>query len=1013
METLLSLTLSGSALALLLLALGRALRGRLPSTVYYYAWLLVLLRFLLPLPGLIPTGPSTAVPTPAAQERLILHRDRGTALPEPAEEDWLPAAEGAASAPTAQEPAAPAAPAEAAAETPVEPPAPVAAPASRSFDWTSPRLWLGVWGLGGLLSLGWPVFSYLRFTRSLRRQCREPEDALLALYASLPGKKPALYTCAALKTPLMFGVLAPKIVLPAGISDPALWENILRHELTHYRRRDPLYKWFAAAVLALHWFNPLSWLIRRELNRACELSCDETLLRSMDRAQKQAYGETLLRMAASSALPAGVVATTFSTEKKNLKERLEQIMHYKKSKARVLAAVLALLLLCGCGAVAGPAEDAGTDAAIVTADTPEPAAEGGVVQVSDVDGLLAAIAPNTSIELAPGVYDLSTASNYGEESSSEYYSWNRLTGEAPNTPSYELEIRNVEGLSLRGAGREDTTIAAVPRHADVIRFVGCRDLTVSDLTAGHTEAPGICAGGVLRFDACNDVTVTACGLFGCGTVGVWAQDCTGLAVTDSRIYECSYAAVDISSCRDVLVQGCEIDRNGIKIEGANAVNLFSASNSDGFTVLNCQIHDNDAQKLLTASYTKNALFLSNLVEGNRIATCLFQLRQYPVTVDGCAFTNNDAPIWIHGNGVFPVDAAGDPLDAEALRAMEYREIDPASVQAAKPLSAAAEVPVGGSVTVSTVDELLAAIGPDRTIVLDGELFDLSTAADYGSFGGAYYYWRENVDGPELVISGVSGLTLRAAGDDPKATTLTAVPRYANVLRFEGCEKLSLVGFTVGHTEGPGECSGGVLDFQNCHEIDLEACRLYGCGILGVSCYACTGFQARDCEIYECSQGGVSMISTDGISFINCDIHDVPNPALRFFSCGDKRWNGAALIGDRFDLDAAGQPESLGPESNIYGAVGVFYYDTEKTEFTLHVGDSVTLNARVFPEERSDGALFTWSVSDGDALRLTPSADSQSCTLEALKAAPGGVTLTVECGGVTQEVMVYIAGTGIA
>ena len=50
MEALLSLTLSGSALTLLLLLLKKLLGGRLSSTVYYYAWLLVLLRFLLPLP---------------------------------------------------------------------------------------------------------------------------------------------------------------------------------------------------------------------------------------------------------------------------------------------------------------------------------------------------------------------------------------------------------------------------------------------------------------------------------------------------------------------------------------------------------------------------------------------------------------------------------------------------------------------------------------------------------------------------------------------------------------------------------------------------------------------------------------------------------------------------------------------------------------------------------------------------------------------------------------------------
>ena len=55
MKMLLYMTLGGSALALLLLALRYVFLRRMPSTVYYYAWLLVLLRFALPLPGLIPT----------------------------------------------------------------------------------------------------------------------------------------------------------------------------------------------------------------------------------------------------------------------------------------------------------------------------------------------------------------------------------------------------------------------------------------------------------------------------------------------------------------------------------------------------------------------------------------------------------------------------------------------------------------------------------------------------------------------------------------------------------------------------------------------------------------------------------------------------------------------------------------------------------------------------------------------------------------------------------------------
>ena len=104
MKTLLTLTLSGSALALLLLLLRRLLPRRMPSTVYYYAWLLVLLRFTLPLPGLIPVGHRAESPAPAvvrmsdtrasdAQPLVFSAPDaqpEGEAMPLPAQSEETP-----------------------------------------------------------------------------------------------------------------------------------------------------------------------------------------------------------------------------------------------------------------------------------------------------------------------------------------------------------------------------------------------------------------------------------------------------------------------------------------------------------------------------------------------------------------------------------------------------------------------------------------------------------------------------------------------------------------------------------------------------------------------------------------------------------------------------------------------------------------------------------------------------------------------------------------------------------
>ena len=913
MNTLLTLTLSGSALALLLLLLRYVFARRMPSTVYYYAWLLVLLRFVLPLPGL--------VPAPAAETAEPVFAAVSTPLPQTATTFDFPAAPNLGFVP-----AGGISPIDAKTETETTAPAPVqtTAPAVQkpAFDWRAPKLWLTLWAVGAGLCLAVPVVSYVGFTAGLRRKLRQPDAFVRAVYDSLPGRKPALYTVRGMHTPLMYGVFFPKIVLPAREYDEETLKNILRHELTHYRRLDTLYKWFAVAVLATQWFNPLAWLIRREVNRACELSCDETLLRSMSRAEKQSYGNTLLAMAASNALPAGVVATTFSTQKKNLKERLEQIMHYKKSGARILAAVLTIVLLAGCGLAAGPKATASPAPAL-------PDTRDGI-RVSTVDELLAAIAPDTTILLAPGEYDLSTASDYATDSGQAYYTWNNIYSD--NTQNAELLIHDVENLTILGDGLDTTTIAAIPRYANVLRFSNCAGLTLSGFTAGHTREPGFCSGGVLRLENCAGTTIDSCGLFGCGTVGVWASGCSDLTVKNSRIYECSWEAVYVAQCRNVRVENCEIYRHGVREGQGNATSLLLASYTEGFTVCNNRIYDNAAEYLLNLQYTRKAVFLSNEVHDNRIVGSMLLFEQYPAIVDGCSFRDNDMRFWLPNRKLNPVSIDGTLLSDEDLENMTLRDLDPDTAISPEPTGVPEEVRPGQDITVTNVDDFLKAIGPDRTIVLDGELFDLSTAADYGSFGSDYYYWQQTYDGPELVIHDVDGLTIHPKAAYAEATTLAAVPRYANVLNFKDCGNIQLVGFTLGHTKEPGSCSGGVVNLFNCHDVRLDGCRLYGCGILGLQTSQCYTLQVWNTEIYECSQGAGQFFQTDGIEFNRCSIHDVPSPALIFRESGDKTWNGDPIPNSgssaqtMFDVDADGE------------LVEVVYERPEEPEFTGSVED---------------------------------------------------------------------------
>ena len=582
-------------------------------------------------------------------------------------------------------------------------------------------------------------------------------------------------------------------------------------------------------------------------------------------------------------------------------------MKNKTLLIKVLCALLALLLLSGCGdtpaAVVTPAPEVSAEPTPAAPEIPDGE---NVVRVTNVDELLAAIAPDTTIELAAGDYVLYTASNYGRQNVSEYYEW---------TKEYDgpaLTIHHVDNLVIRGEGADKVTLSAEPRYANVLSFVSCRNLTLEGITAGHLKDGGLCGGGVLRFEYCHGCTVRTCGLFGCGTIGVWAVDCAGLSIADCAIYECSYGAVSLSSCRNVRVTGGEVYGCGRREGIGGAIELFEAGSCENVGIAGVRVHDNTAERLLSSYYSRSVLFLSGEVTNNAFSS-FFKLEGYGAVVDGCLFERNSSASWYQDYSEPAADLTGRQLDSAAFKAMTLRSIDLDVVAPLAEPEPVEEVEAGTEITVTTVDEFLAAIGPARTIILDGAFFDLSTASDYGGADGVYYRWEDCYDGPGLVIEGVRGLTIKAASDDPAATVLSAVPRYADVLRFKGCRDIAVVGLTVGHTTEPGECAGGVLLYENCRNVTVDSCRLYGCGVLGLYAFDGADFTVRNSEIYECSQGAVLLNGVNGVEFVGCDVHDVPSPALSFFACPGVRWDGEALPGSYYDMQN-GAPAEIWPDA---------------------------------------------------------------------------------------------------
>lgn len=998
LRLLLLLSLGGTAMGLVLMLLRKLLGNRLPSAVYYYAWLLVLVRLVLPLPGLVPMRAQAPAPDPApvvtapAQEWSAADRvwmaereqtgamETGMTIYEVSTSEEKPAEESATSAPAAEEETV-SAPRTAAKAT---------ALCKRCFAAikgviSRPGFWMGLWALGTAFCAGGCLVGYLRFFRALKETFRPANESDTQIYDRIcEGRRPALVRSCCVKTPMLMGLRKPVLILPNRIYAPRMLESILRHELTHYHRGDLLYKWFTAAVFALHWFNPFMGLFRRELDRLCELSCDEFILREMTQEEKQNYGETLLSLAAIRSLPRSVVATTFATEKRTLKERLEQIMTYKHGGKKTIALALAVLLLfSGCGMVMGPeaarvsepeidtlsaelppmapGEEASGEQEVILVDAP---AGGETVTVSTVDEFLAAIAPNNTIILEPGEYILSDAETYSKDLQGGYYTWRNDYGDG-----YELQIHDLSNLTILGGG--EATICTEPRGVEVLAFVGCYDIEITGTVVGHTEMPAVCQGGVLYFNSCEDVTVTECGLYGCGTWGITAENSRNIHAVDTDIYDCSYGAVQLRSSQNFRLEGGSVyDCGEMAFCG-----LFRFENSYGAAILNTEIHDNQSYSLIASGYTDQVYLLGTEVKDNEFEY-LFEGDGYSPIVNGCVFEGNSAKEYALG-GVNAVTLEGAELSLAELESMtlvtwdELIELNP-------PVAAEIEKILRedgtSEVWVSTVDELLAAIGPDTLVHLAAGDYNLADATGYGTQGGQYYYWTGVFDGPQLIITGVENFHLM--GEGKESVNILTEPRYAEVIVFNACRNVTLAELTAGHTQAPNGCAGGVIKFQDTELATINSCGLFGCGILGVTAIGCEDIQVLNTEIYECSYGAASVSSSRNVSFVDCDIHNCGAPIFSVSrDCENVTLNGESLVpgGTNNYYDSWTDADVVAEYLAFYGDFGITDVPPELTDRSTSVEvsefeDSRYISVREEYWSRDDlsGVVLTNIVTEGRA-----------------------------------------------
>lgn len=151
------------------------------------------------------------------------------------------------------------------------------------------------------------------------------------------------------KTPFAIGVWKPVIILPVEMldADRATISICIRHELTHIKNRDLIYRLLALTAVCVHWFNPICHKFRNELIIVSEICCDHEVLRTMQKPQRKLYYHALISMTESlqPKLRNRFLSSFADENRRELKRRILELEVIDTPKRELFAALSCVAVL--------------------------------------------------------------------------------------------------------------------------------------------------------------------------------------------------------------------------------------------------------------------------------------------------------------------------------------------------------------------------------------------------------------------------------------------------------------------------------------------------------------------------------------------------------------------------------------------------------------------------------------------------------------------------------------------
>ncbi len=214
-----------------------------------------------------------------------------------------------------------------------------------------------IWLCGALLLLSRYALQYRKAIRAAR-QARPWDSRTASLLAEIQRQTGrTIHVCgrtaANIESAFGVGVLRRYIILPDKPYTDTELHYILLHEYTHFCNQDTAVKLLVTLFCIVFWWNPVVYLLQKDLEQTLELKCDRAIAQTLNAQERTAYLRAILsamrQSCAQQPAPQPSTALFHAEADKAMRERFTAVLAcaeqpHSRTASAVLIGGFAILL---------------------------------------------------------------------------------------------------------------------------------------------------------------------------------------------------------------------------------------------------------------------------------------------------------------------------------------------------------------------------------------------------------------------------------------------------------------------------------------------------------------------------------------------------------------------------------------------------------------------------------------------------------------------------------------------